>query len=218
MELYHILNRGVDKRVVFTDTQDYVRFYRNLLTLNDIENVPHNQWSIDARLNKKRGSVKKLVEIHSYCLMPNHYHMLISPIADDGIALFMKKINMGYSKYFNERNERTGALWQGKYKSIPILRDSHFNYIPYYIHLNPLDLKFPGWRKGKIDNPSSAFKFLEAYRWSSHQFFLNTHEQNNPVVQDSFLIKSIPQQALYLQEIGLIISDPLLAKQSELIE
>ena len=104
--------------------------------------------------------------------MPNHYHLLLSPIVEDGIPKFMKKINMGYAKYFNEKNKRTGALFQGKYKSIHVSDDSHFLYIPYYIHLNPLDLILPEWRTGGIKNTRKAIDYLKKYRWSSHLDYL----------------------------------------------
>jgi putative transposase len=159
MEFFHILNRVVDKRVVFNDPQDYTRFVRNLFILNTNISHPHNEWSL--ALREQTIPKQKLVDIHAYCLMPNHYHMLISESIENGIPKFMKKINMGYSKYFNERNQRVGALWQGKYKSIHISEDPHFMYIPYYIHLNALDLSIPKWRDGKVTHISKAFLLLE---------------------------------------------------------
>jgi len=59
-----------------------------------------------------------LVDILAFVLMPNHYHLLVMPRQDDAISLFMKKLNMGYAKYFNEKYDRSGALFQGEYKSI----------------------------------------------------------------------------------------------------
>ena len=59
---------------------------------------------------------------------------------------------MGYAKYFNEKYKRSGALFQGKYKSVMVKKESHFIYLLYYIHLNPLDLNSPEWRMGKLNN------------------------------------------------------------------
>ncbi|MDP3726244.1 MAG: transposase, partial [bacterium] len=115
---------------------------------------------------------KLLVQIHAFCLMPNHYHMLVSPLIDDGIPKFMKKLNMGYAKYFNEKYSRIGALWQGKYKSVAIQGDPHFSWIPYYIHFNPLDLVMPEWRERGIKNYKKAEEYLKTYRFSSHQDYL----------------------------------------------
>ena len=216
MDFYHVLNRGVDKRVTFSDPPDYLRFIQNLHIYNNVENAPHNVWSTSARM--KEQATEKLVTIHAYCLMPNHYHLLLSPLVDDGISLFMKKVNMGYTKYFNERNERTGALWQGKYKNILIEQDSHFVYIPYYIHLNPLDISMPQWRKGKVLDSTKAFKHLETYKWSSHRFFLNPEKIESSIIQNTFFEKEFKQQSKYLNEIKNIISTPHIAMGSETIE
>lgn len=93
---------------------------------------------------------------------------------------------MGYAKYFNERYKRSGALFQGRYKSIPVVKEQHFIYLPYYIHLNPLDLVTPEWRDKKLFNTKKAIKFLENYRWSSHMDYLG--KKNFPsVTQRDFL-------------------------------
>jgi len=105
-------------------------------------------------------------------LMPNHYHLLLSPVAENGISLFMKKLNMGYAKYFNEKNNRVGALFQGKYKSIQVTEERHFLYLPYYIHFNPLDLAVPEWRRRSLVDTTTADEFLKGYRWSSHLDYL----------------------------------------------
>ena len=126
------------------------------------------QFSNTGHVNEKVVKRILLVHIHAFCLMPNHYHLLVSPLAHDGVPLFMKKLNGGYAKYFNERYERSGALFQGKYKSVPIDSDRHFSWIPYYIHFNPLDLTLPEWRERGIKNPKMAAEHLNTYRWSSH--------------------------------------------------
>jgi len=105
-------------------------------------------------------------------MMSNHYHLLLSPVVENGISLFMKKLNGGYAKYFNEKYERSGALFQGKYKSVHIDNDRHFLFIPYYIHFNPLDLKYPEWRNRDIKDLNGAIEYLKDYRWSSHLDYL----------------------------------------------
>ena len=147
-----------------------------------------------------------LVNIHFFCLMPNHYHLLVSPLAKDGIPLFMKKLNMGYAKYFNEKNKRVGALFQGKYKSVHIERDAHFLWLPYYIHFNPLDLKMPEWREGKIRNAKKASDYLESYRWSSHMDYCGI--KNFPsVTQRDFFLESFGGEKEYTQSINLYLKD-----------
>lgn len=169
MEFYHVLNRGVDKRAIVESDDDRQRFVRGLFLFNDKKAAP-NSISQHSQANSPNRNRDLLVHIHAWCLMNNHYHLLLSPIDDapENLSLFMQKINMGYSKFFNEKYERTGALWQGKYKKILIDTDRHFLHIPYYIHLNPLDYTHPQWRSGDIKKPSSAMKQLRNYRWSSY--------------------------------------------------
>jgi putative transposase len=195
-ELYHIVNRGVDKRHVFMDEEDYFRFVHDLYEFNDVNNANTNNhmfhklnWDIGCpNIRKRRKKRECLVKIHAFALMPNHYHLFLSPLVENGVAKFMKKVNMGYSKYFNEKNTRKGALWQGKYKSVPVTGDGHFLYLPYYIHFNPLDLVAPEWRKRNIPDKEKAKEFLKTYRWSSHLDYLG--QKNFPSVTDrSFLLK-----------------------------
>ncbi|MBI2047685.1 MAG: transposase [Parcubacteria group bacterium] len=176
MILYHLLNRGVDKRTVFMNEKDYFRFIHDLFEFNDQQgssfNNYHFQKSLDVGRPEIRRPRKLLINLHAFCLMPNHYHLLVSPLVEDGISLFMKKLNGGYAKYFNEKYKRSGALWQGKYKAVPIKGDPHFSWIPYYIHFNPLDLVMPEWRERGIKNPKKAEQYLKSYRWSSHLDYL----------------------------------------------
>ena len=173
---YHTLNRGVEKRDIFLDKQDYLRFIHDLYELNNedrVETVFHAFKSDPDLANiAKRKKRKLLVDIHAFCLMPNHYHLLISPKVERGISKFMQKINMGYAKYFNQKYERVGTLFQGTYKHIQITDSVHFLHLPFYIHFNPLDLSHPEWRENKISNPKKALEFLGSYRWSSHLDYL----------------------------------------------
>ena len=99
---------------------------------------------------------------------------------------FMKKINMAYAKYFNIKYERSGALFQGRYKSRHIDEDNYLRHMPHYIHLNPLDMLDPEWRSGKIKNPGKALEYLKGYRWSSFPDYIGIN--NFPsVIHKNFL-------------------------------
>ncbi|MBU1255594.1 transposase [Patescibacteria group bacterium] len=194
MEFYHILNRGVDKRDIFLNEKDYLRFVHNLFEFNNQERVDSNRFYFFKRSNIDIGcpyikkSRKLLVNIHLFCLMQNHYHLLLSSRIEDGIPRFMQKLNMGYAKYFNEKHKRSGALFEGKYKSVLIEKEAHFFHIPYYIHFNPLDFKFPEWRNNDLKDCKKAKKFLDNYRWSSHLDYLE--KKNFPsVTQRKFLLE-----------------------------
>lgn len=171
MEFYHLLNRGVDKRDIFLDSGDHARFVRDLYTFNDTIPAPDAyrtpKWDIVSPTFRSR---ERLVDIHAWVLMKNHYHLLVSERIDGGITQFLKKVNIGYAKYFNERYERSGTLFQGRTKKILIQSDAHFLHMVHYIHLNPLDFlkNAEKWRTGSIRSTREAMDHLHAYRWSSY--------------------------------------------------
>ncbi len=197
-EVYHIYNRGVEERKIFLDDKDYFRFIHNLFEFNDkapamnlYYKLPQIQ-SYEVQLRKihkiEREPRKLLVEIMAFCLMPNHYHIFIRQKVDNGIVRFMQKLGTGYTNYFNNRYKRVGGLLQGRFKAILIKNESHFIHLPYYIHLNPLDIKFPEWREREIKNYKEATEFLENYRWSSFPDYIG--KKNFPsVTQREFLSK-----------------------------
>jgi len=161
------------------DKQDHLRFIHDLYEFNNQERVEstylkfHN-YSTDNNIDLKpdKEPRKLLVDILAFCLMPNHYHLLLSPRGEGSIPQFMHKVNMGYSKYFNQKHERVGTLFQGPYKHISVTNEIHFLHLPFYVHFNPLDLSYPEWRENKISNPKKALEFLKSYRWSSHLDYL----------------------------------------------
>ena len=204
MEIYHTLSRGVEKRNIFLNNRDYLRFIHNLLEFNDINWSTNSAYffnnSIDIASRYEEKKRIPLVKLHAFCLMPNHYHLMLSPLVEKGISRFMKKINMGYAKYFNQKNKRKGALFESRYKSVPVKNESHFTYLPFYIHLNPLDLYAPGWRNRKISNYKNAFNFLENYKWSSFPDYID--KTNFPLVTSrKFLHKCFGQPTEHKQNL-----------------
>lgn len=136
-EVYHIFNRGVDKRHIFFDNSDYLRFYNSLKYFNTVE--PTTSLFESIRISK--NSIKQkpqncLVRIHAYCLLPNHFHLLVTQISDVGISEFMKRVGGGYTSYFNERYERSGSLFQGTFKRAHIGTNEKLLYISAYINYN----------------------------------------------------------------------------------
>jgi len=205
--IYHVLNRGVDKRRIFLSEKDHLRFIHDLFEFNDAAQLTHTAYSFAKAsgtrkaiyIQKERKPRKLLVEILAFCLMPNHYHLLLRQKTEDGIIKFMRRLNMGYAKYFNEKYERNGSLFQGRYKAVPVTTEAHFIHLPYYIHTNPLDLVAPDWRKQKLSNINSAWKHLENYRWSSHLDYLDI--RNFPsVTQREFLQEILGEPKQYEKE------------------
>lgn len=202
--IIHTLSRGVDKRKIFLDKKDYLRFIHDLFEFNDEDWVNNNlhrfQCNDIASPYIKRKPRKMLVDILAFVLMPNHYHLLLSPRVKDGISRFMKKVNMGYAKYFNQKYNRTGTLFEGRYKSIAAKNDAHFLYLPNYIHLNPLDLDSPEWRNKKVYNYKETIQFLENYKWSSFPDYIG--KKNFPsVTSRNFLLEIFGGAEKYREQI-----------------
>src|SRR3989344_339509 len=210
MDFFHLINRGVDKRNVFMEDGDYIRFIHDMYVFNDTRSAP-NYAVKDPLTGRKRDL---LVHIHAFSLMPNHYHILASPVRDGGLSLFMRKLNMGYAKYFNEKYVRPGVLWQGTFKKVHIRRDAHFKYIPYYIHLNPLDLTHPQWRSGALHNAKSALASLRNYRWSSYLDY-NGIRNFPSLLHTSNLRAILGTKTDQDEEMSSIISAPELAQASK---
>ena len=176
-EYYHIYNRGIDKRVIFKSERDYQRFIMLLFLANS-----NNSFRLDDLL-KKGGKTfyeilvmdkgKPFVSIGAWCLMPNHFHILVKQEVDGGITKFMRKLGVGYSMFFNIKYQRHGALFGGLFKSKYISEDLHLKHLFGYIHLNALDIKFSGWEK-LIDkkHPKEWKDFLENYSYSSYQDYI----------------------------------------------
>lgn len=180
-EIYHVFNRGVEKRKVFIEDTDYLRFIHDLFEFNDNQPAINLAYHIGGKNSKevglpkiKRRPRKLLVEILLFCLMPNHFHLMLRQKRDSGITEFMRKLGTGYTNYFNQKNERVGPLFQGKYKSVLINEEPHFMYLPYYIHSNPIGLL------RKDSATSNSMKFLENYRWSSFSDYIG--KKNFPSV------------------------------------
>jgi len=104
--------------------------------------------------------------------MPNHIHLLVREKEEQGISKFMQKLMTGYTMYFNKRHERTGALFQGKFKATHANEDRYLKYLTSYIHLNPIKLIEPTWKETGIRNRKSAEKYLSNYRYSSYPDYL----------------------------------------------
>lgn len=159
------------------DKQDYYRFIHDLYEFND-ENPAENAYykkdivknlqSHETRSRGIRGIRDPIVDIYAFCMMPNHFHLLIKQKKEKGISTFMQKLGTGYTGYFNRKYDRVGSLFQGPFKATQAEQQGYFIYIPYYIHLNPLKIIEPKWKDGKFNDFDKAINFLESYRWSSY--------------------------------------------------
>lgn len=187
-EYYHIYNRGIDKRLIFKDSKDYERFIMLLYLSNSSDSfrlsniLNHQNKSFEKVLEIKKENL--LVSIGAWCLMPNHFHILVKQEIDGGITKLMKKLGTGYSMYFNIKYSRKGSLFGGLFKSKLVGNDDNYlRQLFAYVHLNPLEIKFPGWEE-KVNNNSLEMKtYLNTYRYSSYNDYLSNSRIERNILQ-----------------------------------
>lgn len=176
-EIFHLYNRGVDKRKIFLDVHDYHRFIMLLYLCNstqpvDIQKIFREGRTFTEVFELERD--KKLVDVGCWVLMPNHFHLAVKSIEENGISKFMRKLCTGYSVYFNQKYQRSGSLFQGKFKSEHIDNDVYLKYIFSYIHLNPIKI-IPGeenWKEVGLKNKENVKNYIEKYEYSSFQDYI----------------------------------------------
>jgi putative transposase len=165
-EYYHLYNRGNSRQTIFYTPQDYARFIALLYLANGTKAFELRDLDSETLFGFERGEL--LVAIGAYCLMPNHFHILLTPLSDNGVTNFMLKLSTGYSMYFNKKHHRTGTLFEGRFKSEYVGEDRYLKYLFSYIQLNPIKLLQSDWRERGIQNPSEALQYLNQYPHSSY--------------------------------------------------
>lgn len=146
---YHIYNRGVEKRLIFQDKQDYAVFLSYLQTYlmpKDIESLTQqlSDPSLSSREKDKVLNILKLnnfvdeITLLAYCLMPNHFHFLLKQKEANSMDKFMNSLGTRYTMYFNKKYERVGSLYQDVYKAVTVFTDEQLLNVSHYIHKNPV--------------------------------------------------------------------------------
>ena len=190
-EYYHIYNRGIDKRIIFKLKRDYERFMMLLYISNSdskdsfrLDNLINRQHKTFNEILVLKDKGKPLVSIGVWCLMTNHFHLLIRQEVDGGITKFMRRVGTGYSMFFNIKYQRKGALFGGLFKSKLIGNDDNFmRQLFAYIPLNCLDIGFPNW-KNEITKSSAEMKnFLETYRYSSYLDYIGEDRVEKNIIK-----------------------------------
>jgi len=148
---YHIINRGVEQRTIFEDAQDY-EYFEELMCFY---------------------AKSYCITLHNYCLMSNHYHLLIE-IQEENLSKFMRQVNMNYSIYFNKKNKRVGHLWQGRFKSWYVTDEAYLYTLMCYIEQNPLK--------------AHMVKELAEYPYSSYHYFLD-YENIPECLQNAWIVQ-----------------------------
>lgn len=167
-EWYHCYNRSIEGRLAFTDTRDYHRFLELLYLAND--EFPLRREDIGIRkfeevLTIPRG--KKLVAIGAFCLMPNHFHLVLKEVSEGGITTFMRKLGTAYTLYFNSKHERMGNLFLKPFRSRHVSTDQYFQHLISYVHCNPVVLYEPEWKKRPVVDLQFLGERVATYPYSS---------------------------------------------------
>ncbi len=187
-KVYHIFNRGVEKRSIFLSDGDRWRFLQGMYLFNDQEGSANLLW----RLEQEKGKIhfgilreymavtgikrKPLVRIMADCLKPNHFHLLLQELQDRGISKFMQKFGVGYTKYFNKKYERVGPLFQGAFKAVEVKSNEQLMYLIAYINaINP-GQELESELKSVAQNPEQILEFIEHYPWSTHLEYLGKRD------------------------------------------
>ncbi len=197
-EFFHIYNRGNDKRQIFHDNHDY-HYFLKLLYLSNSENnfairdIDGDIYCID------RG--KQLIDIGAYCAMPNHFHLLITPLEESGLSKFMQKLSTGISMYYNNKYSRSGSLFQGRFKAEHASEDTYLKYLFSYIHLNPIKLIQKDWKEKGVEDASRAQGYLRNYYFSSYLDYLEDGRPESSIINRTKFPDYFPNKITFEKEI-----------------
>ncbi|PIU03657.1 hypothetical protein COT44_02085 [Candidatus Shapirobacteria bacterium CG08_land_8_20_14_0_20_39_18] len=189
---YHVYNRGVEKRNIFLDDQDYrvflhlLKYYLSEQTKNDQKQHPLANLILTGfnpvRLRPLQN-LKNEVILLAYCLMPNHFHLLIQQLTLDGMTKLLRRLLTTYSMYFNSRYKRVGHLFQGAFKAALIQEDSYLLHLSRYIHLNPKELSNKGFNP--VNSPYSSYNYYlgnKSADWIKPKIILDYFDSTNLLI------------------------------------
>ncbi len=187
-QVYHIYNRGSDKRIICADDGDYERLVASLIVFNDIKPLAGKEFRFPSRQADNR-----LVNIIAYCIMPNHFHLLLEQLVDGGITRFIQRFNTSYTMYFNKKHERNGVLFQGVFKRSHVDADNRLVELSMYIHANPAKLlSLSG--KGMAE----VRRVLPIYRWSSLPEYMGKGKGVSAINNSSLVLGNFSSADAYL--------------------
>ncbi len=160
--IYHVFNRGVGKMKIFLDDQDCAVFLSRLRENLFPKEINRKELS---RLERRRKALPpNSFSLVSYCLMPNHFHLVIQQATDLPITILMSKVCTSYSMYFNKKYKRVGGLFQDQFKAVLVENNPQLLWVSFYVHKNPLE--------------AHIVKEIEEYKWSSYPEYSSRGEQS----------------------------------------
>ncbi len=206
-EIYHVFNRGIEKRPTFTNkwefdralfTLNFYRFAKLPIKLSKFLVLPSDK---QKELLGALEDSEKLIEIICFCLMPNHFHIMLKQKLENGISIFVSNFTNSYTKYFNTKHERVGPLFQGIFKAVRVESDEQFVHVSRYIHLNPVS--------SFLIKP----EILSTYQWSSYPEYLGNTSKK--FISKEKVLSLFPSTKAYEK---FVLDQADYAKQLELIK
>jgi len=191
-EYYHLFNRGADRRRIFNSVYDYqkamltLQYYQHSKLPIRLSQFLLTNYEQRVHLMTDINNSEKLVEIIAFCLMPNHFHLILRQNINNGISKFMSQFSNSYTKYFNLKNEHQGKIFQGVFKDVRIESDGQLLHLSRYIHLNPV-----------VSNIIKAEKIKE-YRWSSMSEYANNAAEND-LCNKQIILDQFKSRGAYLK-------------------
>ncbi len=200
-EFYHVYNRGNNKSKIFLSEAGYKRFQKLLYVCNSTKPVVFKTIQGLALDKIERGET--LVDIGAYCLMPNHFHLLLREKKEGGTSIFIGKLLTAYSMYFNKKNERIGTLFEGPFQATHADTDEYLKYLFSYIHLNPVKIIDPKWKENGIADRKRAQQYLANYPYSSYLDYAGIAREENLILNKA----SFPEYFENVKEFSQTIND-----------
>ena len=206
-EVYHVMSRSIANYQIFNTDKDYSRMI-DLLKYYQRENLPI-RYSMFLRQSGVQASgfdryfdslfrdYEKIIEIITYCMMPNHIHLVLKQLKENGISIFMSNILNSYTRYFNILHKRKGPLWESRFKHILVEKDEQLLHLTRYIHLNPTSAKLV--KKPELWRHSSYLEYIRPdviYRLTKYDDILEIHSKDYK--------KFVNDRKDYQQELSLI--------------
>lgn len=215
-KIYHIYNRGVDKRNIFIEDADKWRCLQGLCLFNDEKNSSNILWQIErdrGEINLKilkdyivKDGRKPLVRILAYSLASNHYHLLAEELREGGITKFMHKWGVGYACYFNSKYKRSGSLFEGRFKAVLVDNELYLQYLLVYINvINPGQFVEPKLKENGIRDIESVIKSADEYFFGTHQEY--SGKRGSIIIDRGVLGEIFPNPEKYLDFVRQVLAD-----------
>lgn len=224
-EIYHIFNRGAEKRDIFLSDSDRWRFLQGMYLFNDEKSSANllfrlerdkggaNFKTLKEFISNRQEERKQLVKIMVDTLMPNHFHFILEEIEEGGISRFMQKFCTGFTMFFNKKYDHAGSLFQGPFKAVHVDNELYLQYLLVYLNvINPGQLIEPNLKEEGPKDINEILKFAEEYSWSTHKEYAGL--RNSIIINKGILGGIFDAPEKYIEFAKAVLQD----KKYELID